>query len=73
MCIGMSVLMTTACSPSTRLSKVEVQSNLMQPAPPLQELSGTTGKDWMRWGVDTVDKYNQCALQIDILIRLKKK
>ena len=44
----------------------------MQPAPQLQELSGTTGKDWMRWGVDMVDKYNQCALQVDAWIEVGK-
>ena len=64
--------MTTACTPSTRLFKVEVPANLMQPCPQLQELSGTTGKDWMKWGVDTVDKYNQCAMQVDAWIEVGK-
>ena len=62
----------TACSPSTRLSKVEVPANLMQPCPQLQELQGKTGKDWMLWGVDTVDKYNQCAMQNDAWIKIGK-
>ena len=42
----------------------------MQPAPQLQELSGTTGKDWMKWAVDTVDKHNQCAIQVDAWIKI---
>ncbi len=64
--------MTTACSSSTRLSKVEVPANLMQPCPQLQKLSGATGKDFMKWGVDTVDKYNQCAIQVDAWIKIGK-
>jgi len=32
----------------------------VQPCPNLNELTGTTGKDWMLWSVDTVAKYNDC-------------
>ncbi len=32
----------------------------MQACPNLNELTGTTGKDWMLWSVDTVAKYNDC-------------
>jgi len=32
----------------------------MQPCPNLNELAGTTGKDWMLWSVDTIAKYNDC-------------
>ncbi len=32
----------------------------MQPCPNLNELTGTTGKDWMLWSIDTVAKYNDC-------------
>lgn len=64
--------MLTACSPLTRLSKVEVPANLMQPCPELSELSGNTGKLLMKWGIDTVDKYNQCALQVDAWIEIGK-
>ena len=64
--------MMTACSPSTRLSKVEIPANLMQPCPQLNEIQGHTGKDWMTWGVDTVAKYNECALQNDAWIKIGK-
>lgn len=64
--------MMMACSPSTRLSKVEIPANLMQPCPQLNEIQGNTGKDWMTWGVDTVAKYNECALQNDALIKIGK-
>ena len=64
--------MMTACSPSTRLSKVEIPANLMQPCPQLNEIQGNTGKDWMIWGVDTVAKYNECALQNDAWIKIGK-
>ena len=65
-----SVLMTMGCNSSTHLSKVEVLANLMQPCPPLQELQGITGKAWALWGVDTVAKYNECALQNDAWIKI---
>jgi len=45
----------------------------MQPCPALNELSGNTGKLIMKWGVDTVDKYNQCALQVDAWIKIGKE
>lgn len=64
--------MMTACSPLTRLSKVEIPANLMQPCPQLNEIQGNTGKDWITWGVDTVPKYNECALQNDAWIKIGK-
>lgn len=64
--------MIAACSPSTRLSKVEIPANLMQPCPQLNEIQGNTGKDWIEWGVDTVAKYNECALQNDAWIKIRK-
>ena len=44
----------------------------MQPYPQLNEIQGNTGKDWMEWGVDTVAKYNECALQNDAWIKIGK-
>ncbi|WOE32731.1 MULTISPECIES: hypothetical protein [unclassified Acinetobacter] len=44
----------------------------MQSCPQLQELSGTAGKELIKWGVDTVDKYNQCAMQVDAWIEVGK-
>jgi hypothetical protein len=38
--------------------------------PQLQELSGTKGKDWMKWEVDTVDKYNQYTIKVDAWIKI---
>lgn len=40
--------------------KPVIPANLIQPCPNLNELAGTTGKDWMIWSVDTVSKYNDC-------------
>ena len=64
--------MLMGCQNSTRLSKVEVPANLMQPCQQLQEVQGTTGKDFMLWGVDTVAKYNDCAAQNDAWIKIGK-
>nr|WP_247142057.1 hypothetical protein [Acinetobacter nosocomialis] len=50
----------TGCSKSTILSKPVIPANLMQPCPNLNELTGTTGKGWMLWSIDTVAKYNDC-------------
>lgn len=44
----------------------------MQPCPQLNEIQGNTGKDWITWGVDTVPKYNECALQNDAWIKIGK-
>ncbi len=44
----------------------------MQPCQQLQEVQGTTGKDFMLWGVDTVAKYNECAAQNDAWIEIGK-
>ena len=64
--------MLMGCHSSTRLSKVEVPANLMQPCQQLQEVRGTTGKHFMLWGVDTVAKYNDCAAQNDAWIGIGK-
>lgn len=60
------------CQNSTHSLKVEVPANLMQPCADLQEVGGTTGKDFMLWGVDTVAKYNECAAQNDAWIEIGK-
>ena len=64
--------MLMGCQNSTRLSKVEVPANLMQPCAELQEVQGTTGKDFMLWGLDTIAKYNDCAAKNDAWIGIGK-
>ena len=64
--------MLMGCQNSTRLSKVEVPANLMQQCAELQEVQGTTGKDFMLWGLDTIAKYNDCAAKNDTWIGIGK-
>ncbi len=37
--------------------------------PNLNELTGTTGKDWMLWSIDTVAKYNDCKARHGRIIK----
>lgn len=47
----------------------QIPSNLSQPCPDLQLLDANTGKAWLPWSIDTVNKYNDCKLRHDAIIK----
>ncbi|MCQ1047371.1 hypothetical protein ACLD0I_11915 [Acinetobacter baumannii] len=49
--------------------KPVIPANLLQPCPELNELAGTTGKDWMIWAVPTVAKYNDCKARHGAIVK----
>ncbi|MBP4149556.1 hypothetical protein ITF21_17180 [Acinetobacter baumannii] len=61
--------MMMGCSNSTTLSKPAIPANLLQPCPDLNELAGTTGKDWMIWAVPTVARYNDCKARHGAIVK----
>ena len=57
------ILLLTACTKSTVLSKPTIPANLMQPCPDLNTLDAGDGISLMRWSIDTVSMYNECKLR----------
>ena len=57
------ILLLTACTKSIVLSKPTIPANLVQPCPELNTLDSGDGESILRWGVDTVAKYNECKLR----------
>ncbi|MEB5475555.1 hypothetical protein [Acinetobacter pollinis] len=49
----------------------QIPSNLSQPCPDLQLLDANTGKAWLPWSIDTVQKYNDCKYRHDALIKIQ--
>lgn len=52
--------MLMGCQQSIKVSPVTLPANLKQPCPDLQTLDSGTGEAILKWGVDTVAKYNDC-------------
>ncbi|APV37490.1 hypothetical protein BEN76_03165 [Acinetobacter soli] len=59
----------TACTSSTVLLKPDIQANLKQPCPDLNELESGQGKAVLLWSVDTVAKYNECKARHVALVK----
>ena len=53
----------------TPSAKNKIPADLIQQCPPLQTLSGTTGKEVLPWALQIVHQYNDCKQRHSALIQ----
>ena len=73
MSIAIIAAMTQVAGCSTkRYITPTVPVNLKQPCPNLKTIESNSGEAWLRWGVDTVAKYNDCKSRHGAIVKALK-